>query len=260
MKSDWLYDVLDFFWPHFRKEPKDKQEDAEQPDYSYVSDWKCRHEMLKAVYAKEEDRLKTVESKSSLMIGTMSVVTSIIIALISFITKANIGISRWYIVIVVIISVALIMYLLCTLWHAVQAQRRATYHTIGVSEILECNYVNYERLCKAYIAAIKINQETINKKVNSMVLAQENFKRAIIVLGLYVLLFFCISITSDKETKTEQKYSTSKIEMHIDCNIYRDNSEVSPEEPKANTSSISQKAEEVAIEQGEDEGLELLNK
>lgn len=184
--------IRDFFWPLLEPEHSDKLDITD--DFSLVKNWEEKYKLLKEVSSREDDRLKSVESKSSIFIGTMSVATSIIVASLSALIKADE--SGKNVLGIYIISSILIIYLLRTLWFSVKTQKRGVYAVISVNEICKDDTDSskyYEAISNELIKAIRINQKTINAKVDSMVMAHEYFKRAIWIIGIYafsILLLF----------------------------------------------------------------------
>lgn len=87
-----------------------------------------------------------------------------------------------------------IVYLTRTLWFSVKCLERKAYYTI--------NYDLYNKLDDGYLkhmiaeisTVINKNHKVINEKVDYMVMAQEYFKRAIIVLAIYPILHIVISL------------------------------------------------------------------
>jgi len=144
-------------------------------------------------YNSESDRRKSIEGKASLFIGTISVVTSVVLGVTSILVKESefdITISA-----LIILLFILTLYMSRTIWFSIQALERKNYYSISVNDFLlnDSNDEYYKKLIAEIANKINRNALTINSKVDSMTMAQEYFKRAIVVVALYsfvILLFF----------------------------------------------------------------------
>lgn len=184
--------ILEYIWPLL-----DSREDTGnklQDDFPETNNWDDKYKLLKEISSREEDRLKTVESKSAIFIGTMSVATSVIIASFSILSISKSGKNLIHIY---IISFVLVIYLLRTLWFSIKALKREVYAYISINEICNTNSPDYYKiLSQELIKSIRINQKAINSKVDSMVMAQEYFKRVIWCIGIYAFCIILLCITS----------------------------------------------------------------
>lgn len=141
-------------------------------------------------FQSEEDRVKTVESKSSLFIGTISAVTTVIIAITTVLVKSEA--LDWSIGIFSFLLFVLTVYMARTIWFSIRALERRSYHTIEAMDFLikEAQPEYYRIIIAKVINKIKVNSRTINEKVDNMVMAQEYFKRAIVVVTIYSFVLF----------------------------------------------------------------------
>jgi hypothetical protein len=186
--------VREFFWPLLEKEvPPTLEEmtiESIHVNEKYLE--KTLDYIIKRFEA-EEDRKKVVESKSSLFIGTISVVTSVAIVVTTSLVNAN-GFNAPLCLLIVLL-VILTIYMTRTIWFSIQALERRNYHLISVNDFIipDKESAYYKTLIAGISNKIRKNYATINSKVDSMVLAQEYFKRAIIVVSLYaftILLYY----------------------------------------------------------------------
>lgn len=144
-------------------------------------------------YNAQEERRKAIEGKSSLFVGTISVVTSVVIGISTTIIK-SIQCNLFMIALYFLLFV-LTIYLLRTIWFAIKVLERATYHTLSFDDcnLNEAKADYYKKVIAVVVNYTKRNSWVIDRKVESMVLAQEYFKRAIVTIGLcavdLVLLF-----------------------------------------------------------------------
>lgn len=189
-----INNIREFFWPLLEKHP------IAQPDLIRKEDITVDSSLLEKTlgyaienYKEETERKKTVEGKSSLFIGTISVVTSVIIGVTSVLVKTsnfNLAVSS-----LVFLLFILTVYMSRTVWFSIQALERRSYFTISINDFLinDTNGDYYKRLIAEITNKIRKNSLTINSKVDSMTMAQEYFKRAIIVVAIYsfvILLYF----------------------------------------------------------------------
>lgn len=184
--------IREFFWPILEKD-----EQANKP----VNDLDIQiesEEILKEIYNQalkqldaEDDRKKVVENKSTIFIGTIGIITSIVIGVTSTLIKEQ-NLDGFMLFMVMLLFI-LTIYMLRTVWYAIKAIEKKGYHSFSISELCAQGKKQY------YINTIlKINEmltknyEITNSKVDNMTMAQEYFKRGIIVLGLFsiVILFF----------------------------------------------------------------------
>ncbi|MBB5638932.1 hypothetical protein HDE68_004870 [Pedobacter cryoconitis] len=184
-----LNDIREFFWPLLEIEkpspsakeptPFKLQIDEENIDQFLV--------LTNKINDAEEDRRKGIESKAALFISTISVATSIVVAANSMvISNSTFG---FHIMVSVFISFVLSIYAVRTVWFAVKALERGNYFVLGLKEInFKGSKVNFQKhLVNCLVKNKKLNQSTINSKADNMMMAQEYYKRAIIMISLFSL-------------------------------------------------------------------------
>lgn len=207
--------IREFFWPILEKcEPV--KEPTKDLEIKAKSD-----ELLKAIYDyafkrldAEEDRIKVVENKSTIFIGTIGIITSIVIGITSTLIKEK-KLDGFMILTVVLLFI-LTIYMLRTVWFAIKAIERKAYHSLSISDF--CKQVDkqfYKNVITEINLVLQKNYPTTNSKVDNMTMAQEYFKRGIVVLGLFatVILFLFF----DKYGLYE--WFESKINREIDLNV-----------------------------------------
>ncbi|ULB35727.1 hypothetical protein [Proteiniphilum propionicum] len=146
-------------------------------------------------YNAESDRRKGIESKASLFIGTISVVTSVVLGVTSILVKENeFGIMVCALILLLFV---LTLYMARTIWFSIQAVERKNYHSISVNDFLfkDSNDEYYKKLIAEFANKINKNVSTINSKVDSMTMAQEYFKRAIVTVVLYAFIILLLFIS-----------------------------------------------------------------
>lgn len=190
--------MREFFWPLLEKDKeKDKKNSLFSLDVNEITvDSAHLQETLEYVidcYNSESDRRKGIESKASLFIGTISVVTSVVLGVTSILVK-EIEFDLTVLFLIVLLFI-LTIYMSRTIWFSIQALERKAYHIFSVEDVLinDSNEEYYKKLIAKIANIIYHNTSIINSKVDSMTMAQEYFKRAIVTVVLYsfiILLFF----------------------------------------------------------------------
>lgn len=187
-------EIREFFWPLLEKDEMSDPPEIKEDDINIDSSrLKETLEYTINCYEAESERKKTVENKSSLFIGTISVVTSVIIGITSVLVKVsdfNIAIT-----LLVFLLFVLTLYMSRTVWFSIKALERKNYHSISVTDFLinDKNDDYFKKLIVDIANKTRKNSSTINGKVDNMTMAQEYFKRAIIVISVYafvILLHF----------------------------------------------------------------------
>jgi hypothetical protein len=178
--------IREFIWPLLEKGPNPELELLYPKDITTNEKYleKTLEYTIKE-YESEEERRKTVESKSSHFIGTISVVTSIVLAITSFLVKSDE--FGFFTFLLVFLLFVLTIYMARTVWFSIKVLERAVYFTISIKDFLikEIDDKYYEKLILTITNKIRKNTITINMKVNYMTMAQEYFKRAIVVIIIY---------------------------------------------------------------------------
>lgn len=214
--------IREFFWPLLNKvEPKTLKiytlEDinVNNENIDKVLD------LTQRTFDEELSRSSSVETKSSLFIGTLSVVTSVVIAVTTaLINKNYFSISLLSIVVLLFV---LIVYMIRTIWFSIKVLERRSFHTMHHNNyLLGDEKIEFsKKLIVQLINKTNQNTDTANSKVNNMVMAQEYFKRAIIVLLLYsgLLLIFFIEKSSKESANTYSRIVTAANSIYINCSL-----------------------------------------
>jgi hypothetical protein len=184
--------IREFFWPILEKLEETEQLENEI-NFQTISD-----EILKEIYNQslkrldsEEDRKKVIENKSTIFIGTIGIITSIVIGVTSTLIKEQK--FDGFMLSMVILLFILTIYMLRTVWFAIKAIEKKAYHSLSISELCAQGGKDYHKSMIAKINhMLTLNYKLTNSKVDNMTLAQEYFKRGIVILGLFaiVILFF----------------------------------------------------------------------
>lgn len=185
--------IREFLWPLLEKA---------EPVIEPKNDLKIKaksEEILKAIYDQalkrldaEDDRKKVVENKSTIFIGIIGIITSIVIGATSTLIKEQN--FDGFMLIMVILLFILTIYMLRTVWFAIKAIERKAYHSLSITDFCKQDDKQFYRNVITEInLVLQKNYPTTNSKVDNMTMAQEYFKRGIVVLGFFaivILLFF----------------------------------------------------------------------
>jgi len=206
--------IREFFWPLLEKETEAK--DKKKLELELV----LQDENLDLAYAlkskildAEEDRRKGIETKAALFISTISVASSIVVAANTLITNSNT--SNLSVRASVIVSFILSVYAVRTVWFAVKALERGNYSVLGIADInFSGSKTEYQKhLIQALFNKKMVNQRTINSKVDNLTMAQEYYKRAIIVICIYSFLVLIFCFLSKKEKSEKKDDSGFRVEL-----------------------------------------------
>ena len=190
-----LSNIREFFWP-LLEGSSESIEDNEEEDLDLIISDDNLEEAFKLnlrIYDGEKDRRKGIETKASLFISTISVATSIVVAANTLITRNqefNLQIK-----ISVLITFILSLYAVRTVWFSIKTLERGSYSVLDIQDINiggdKPQY--YKNLIQSLQRKTTKNQTQINSKVDYFTLAQEYYKRAIIVICVYafLILLFC---------------------------------------------------------------------
>ena len=192
-----IINIREFFWPLLEKATPEIEEENPAPIILKISD-ECLDQafdlQLKVVEA-EDDRRKSIESKAALFIGTISVTSSVVVAASALLIANNAYTIQ--IKLFVILSCLLSLYTVRTVWYSVKALERGNYVSLGLDDInfssTKSDYA--QKVILTLEKANVFNQATINLKADYLTLAQNYYKRAIVVISIYTFLILAVCIT-----------------------------------------------------------------
>ena len=184
-------EIREFFWPLLEKGQPQKFERLNENEILVdKSHLPKTLEYTLDCYNQEAERRKGIEGKASLFIGTISVVTSVVLGVTSILVKENdfdIAVS-----VLVFLLFVLTLYMSRTVWFSVKALERKNYYSTSIDDFFidSVDESYYKQLIAEIANKMRKNAITINAKVDNMTMAQEYFKRAIVVYSFIILLFF----------------------------------------------------------------------
>jgi disulfide bond formation protein DsbB len=188
--------IREFFWPLLEKGEAQKIQKLE-PNKIKVENKHLEQTLKYALdfYESEAQRKKTVEGKSSLFISIISVITSIILGVTTVLVKTN----DFSVVLLFLIFLLFVLsiYMSRTVWFSLKTLERKAYYSISINDFLigEKNDDYFKKIISDITNKVRKNSIVINEKVDNMTMAQEYFKRAIVIVSFYsfVILIFFIS-------------------------------------------------------------------
>ena len=188
--------VREFFWPLLEKGEVQKIQKLE-PNEIKVENKHLEQTLKYALdfYESEAQRKKTVEGKSSLFISIISIITSIILGVTTVLVKSN----DFSVVLLFLIFLLFVLsiYMSRTVWFSLKTLERKAYYSVSINDFLinEKNDDYFKRLVSDITNKVRKNSIVINEKVDNMTMAQEYFKRAIVIVSFYsfvILIFFIL--------------------------------------------------------------------
>lgn len=229
-----LINVREFFWPLLEKDEVDFRSNENQEAIELnISDENLEEafKLKSKIFDAEEDRRKSIESKAALFISTISIATSLVVAANTLITSNNdysipIKVS-------VIISFILSVYGVRTVWFSIKTLERGAYDVLNFNDI---NFsgtkpLYYKHLIQELNRKVIRNQSTINRKVDFFTLAQEYYKRAIILICIYSLLvmLFCLFFSSNSSKNAQFNKNIELVKPgFIDSNVLKIDKKLKP--------------------------------
>ncbi|MFW6311287.1 MAG: hypothetical protein ACOC1K_03530 [Nanoarchaeota archaeon] len=191
--------IREFFWPLLEKDSIKEPEQIKSKDIN-VDESKLQKTLDYTIkyYEEENTRRKTIEGKSSLFIGTISIITSVILGVTSVLVRAND--YNFNILILMLLLFLLTIYMSRTVWFSIKALERKNYYSISLNDFLinDSGDSYYKKLISTIANKARKNSLTINTKVDNMVMAQEYFKRAIVIVVIYSFIIMLFYITNLK--------------------------------------------------------------
>lgn len=199
-----LNNIREFFWP-LLDEITDENPSAMKAHVLNISDENLETAFAQQtkIHESEDNRLKTVESKAALLLSTISVASSIVVTASAFISGTQE--ITWGARLSLIVSALIAIYGARTVWYSVKALERGTYQVVNFEDInIAGSKTEYFRhLIRDLMQKTKNNQDVINKKVDFVTLAQEYYKRAVMLIFLYAFVVLGFSLFSSTSAKKE---------------------------------------------------------
>ena len=187
--------IREFFWPLLEKDTIKSPENLDPEEIKIHSDQLERTLNLSInCYENENERKKTIEGKSSLFIGTISIITSVIIGVTTVLVKSDD--FKDSVLLLAFLLFFLTLYMARTIWFSVKALERKSYNTLTIDDLLinEQKDQYYKKLIAEISNKMRKNSLIINTKVDYMTMAQEYFKRSIIIVVIYAFTLLILLV------------------------------------------------------------------
>lgn len=193
-------DIREFFWPLLEPETKPiirkTKHKAALSEITLTKelDLDVAYDLAMKFYEAEREREKSVEAKSTVFIACIGFGITIILNLGKDFIFTN-GDMKMVSLVFVFLFAVITLYLVRTVWFAIQALQRKTYHKLGPADfIIERDSGYKKHLIDTLINYTQKNAVVNNDKVDQMTMAQEYFKRAVVAMGLYAGLLLIVAI------------------------------------------------------------------
>ena len=185
--------IREFIWPLLEPIGKSEGQIALEPPIINIEEENIElaFDLKIKIINNEEDRRKGIESKAALFLSTISIASSLIIAANSVITgKVEISLMIRF---SILVSFVLSLYAIRTVWYSIKALERKSFKIICFPDFnIKGSKSEYQ---KSIIIKMneytKYNQLITNEKIDFLTMAQEYYKRAIVIICLYTFLI-CI--------------------------------------------------------------------
>ncbi len=202
-----IHTIRELIWPLLESgssptEKKDWKETIEAMDEKAVT---VALDFAQKQMQSEEDRNKTVESKSIVFLGSISVVCSILLGALASIVRYEE--RNLLLAVSMVLLLVTSIYFLTTIFYSIKALERRQFARLSPEDFLhkgtECE--SKRKILLEIIAATAFNSERINEKTNSMVLAQEYFKRALASLFASFVIVTTLYFLCSKAKQAEER-------------------------------------------------------
>ncbi|AYL96526.1 hypothetical protein [Mucilaginibacter celer] len=194
-QETWKHKIREFFWPKLEIEENDsgEAEDALPTNINIVienENLDLAYNLVTKFADSEDERRKSIESKANLFLSTVSIATTLVVASNTLLAGNNE--KSWPVLSSVGISFVLTLYTIRTVWFSVKALGRGSYNMLAFDDLnMDGNATEYKKkLILALKSKTEANYNVINDKVDNVTMAQEYYKRAIVVIALYAFLIF----------------------------------------------------------------------
>lgn len=184
-------EAFDFFFPLM---PSAEREDSKviikaETINGDVNTLQKKAQAAKRYYDEEKERLKTIEGKASMFITSSGFLGTVLIGTSNILIGQK-DADMWFKVLMVICLFFFVCYMVCTVIISVKALERSKYNRPDPTTLIEINKgVDYD---KQYIADLLNstihNQDTANRKMDNVVVAQRYFKRLMISVLAFVIV------------------------------------------------------------------------
>lgn len=185
-----MYKIIEVVWPRMEGNPSKYDNFLAEDCLINESNYEDALVFAKLMYQQEQDRISVIESKSMVYVGFFGAVIAIFAFMIKDVVmieckSALHGVALFFGGIVSI-------YILKIMSYSIKAMERKNYESLDASDLLT---TSKQASIIHIINLTKKNYDTINLKVDNMVMAQEFTKRLIWMLLILSGLIVLYSVT-----------------------------------------------------------------
>ncbi len=190
-----LNNIREYIWPLLEPLEEVTPIEIKEEDCNWQNkDIELMLNYIEKYVESEESRKSQVESKATIFIGTFSVVITVLLSLVKDILVKDISsANNSNNMVVVLVMILAIIYLCRAIWFSIKALERRRYYSFGFPDFMFIDSdidIKKKKIIVNQYNNIKKNQLEINLKVDYMTMAQEYFKRAIIIVSGFSILIF----------------------------------------------------------------------
>lgn len=174
-----IENVIDFIFPHMTGEkPKDKWKDItpDKIEGNCETD-KFKIAVLERLADEEEARSRQIDTKASVLLGIVGGVVALTTGFLNRHQENSISL------ILVIVYCMYFIYFLAFIYNVTKTLHRRAYRKVLVDNVYKSTFSEKQYICQL-TNNIRHNYYTINRKVDSMTLAEMHFTRVIVMLIL----------------------------------------------------------------------------
>lgn len=186
--------LRELVWPLL--EPDDESLHVKEIDIDKITisseEYDTAFDLALQYYKDEKERNGKIESKSTVFIGSFGVAATIIIAVTKDIINSNtfsLNINNFFTLLTLTL---IVVYLSRALWFSIKALERRGFSSLNCKDFIDkSNNVEYKKnIIFRLINCTRKNYNVINSKADYMAMAQEYFKRAVVIIAVLPIIVF----------------------------------------------------------------------
>lgn len=184
-----LNKLREFFWP-LLEPPLEALKEPVKPLIINDENLDMVFDLQVKKLGNEDDRRKGIESKAALLLSSISIASSLVVAANTLVLNNK---STLAVRVSVLIAFILTIYSIRAVWFSVKVLERKGFHLLGYGDInISGSRKDFQKSIILKIESyLRSNQIVVNEKLDMLEMAQEYYKRSIVIICLYALLI-CI--------------------------------------------------------------------
>jgi hypothetical protein len=189
-----LNTLREFFWP-LLEPPLETSKEAIKPLIIHDENLDKVFDLQIKKLENEDDRRKGIESKAALLLSSISIASSLVVAGNTLVLNNK---NTFAVQGSVLIAFVLTVYSIRAVWFSIKVLERKGFHLLGYNDInISGSEKDYQKSIILKIEGyLRSNQIIVNDKLDMLTMAQEYYKRSIVIICLYALLIciYCFMI------------------------------------------------------------------